>query len=123
MWGFRRKRSGSSYSGNRFYVDAIKKLGYVYGNPYGFVPGCAYLANSTPRCKPQQIVVMAGGRDSGGRMTFTRVGGIASGQVKAFDGHETAVLRFADGGEFFVSAAVPADVDEASRIIGMVRGK
>lgn len=56
-------------------------------------------------------------------MTFTRVGGIASGQIRTFDGHETAVLKFADGVEFFVSAAVPADVDEASRIIGMVRGK
>ena len=120
---FGRNKSTSSFSGNRFYVDAIEKLGYKVGNPYGFVPGCAYVANSTPRCRQRQIVVMAGARDSGGGITFAKVGGIANGQIKEFDGHETTVLRFEDGGEFFVSAAVRADVDEASRVMGMIRGK
>lgn len=123
MFGLGKKKNPSSYCGIRRYVDAIGKLGYKIGNPYGFVPGCAYVANSTPRCPEQQIVVMAGGRDSGGRMTFTRVGGVASGQIRTFDGHETVVLRFDDGCEYFVSAAVPADVDEASRVMGMIRRK
>ena len=114
MSWFGKKKNPSNYSGDRR---------YKVGNPYGFIPGCAYVANSTPKCAEQQIVVMAGGRDSGGRMTFVRVGGIASGQVREFDGHETAMLRFEDGGEFFVSAAVMADVAEASRVLGMIRGK
>lgn len=119
---FGKKKNPSSWLGIRC-VDALGKLGYKVGNPYGFVPGCAYVANSTPKCQAQQIVVMAGGRDSGGRMTFVRVGGIASGQIREFDGHETVLLRFENGDEFFVSAAVPADVDEASRVMRMIRGK
>ena len=111
MFGFRLRKQKSD------------RASRMVGNPYGFIPGCAYVANSTPKCLQQQIIVMAGGRDSGGRMTFVRVGGIASGQIRTFDGHETALLRFDDGGEYFVSAAVMADVDEASRVLRMIRKK
>lgn len=92
-------------------------------NPIGFISGCAYVANSTPSFPTQQIVVVACGRDSGGGMTFVRVGDMATGRVRAIDGRECVNLTFKDGVKFFVSSAVPADVDEASRIIGMVRGK
>ena len=91
--------------------------------PLGFISGCAYVANSTPSFPTQQIVVVACGRDSGGGMTFVRVGDMATGRVRALDGRECVNLTFSDGVKYFVSSAVPADVDEASRIIGMVRGK
>ncbi len=123
MFGFAKKKKQSSLGDCRRHLDFCVMEWRSRCNPYGFVPGCAYVANSTPKCPDQQIVVMAGGRDSGGRMTFVRVGGIASGQVETFDGRETVKIRFDDGSEFFVSSAVPADVDEASRVMGMIRWK
>lgn len=100
-------------------IDICSKCGH----PIGFVSGCAYVANSTPSFPSQQIVVVACGRDSGGGMTFVRVGDMATGRVRAIDGRECVNLMFKDGVRFFVSSAVPADVDEASRVMGMIRGK
>lgn len=91
--------------------------------PFGFVSGCAYIANSTPAFPAEQIVVVACGRDSGGGMTFVRVGDMATGRVRAMDGREFVELSFSNGVKYFVSSAVPADVDEASRVMGMIRGK
>ena len=123
MIGFGKKKNQSSWPGIRCYSDAIAKLGYKVGDPCGFVPGCAYVANSTPAFPAKQIVVVACGRDSGGGMTFVRVGDMATGSVNAIEGRECVNLRFNDGVKYFVSSAVPADVDEASRVIGMIRGK
>lgn len=97
MFGFKRR------------IKSQRDLCANCGRPLGFISGCAYVANSTPSYPTQQIVVVACGRDSGGGMTFVRVGDMATGRVWDIDGRECVNLTFNDGVKFFVSSAVPAD--------------
>lgn len=81
-----------------------------------FERGRAYIATEP---HGEKIVVAVTGR-RGGRVTFARVNLLKCVGVREIEGRETAVLRCNNGRDYFVSAAVEADLQSAAEVMSIL---
>lgn len=85
---------------------------------YSFEKGKAYYA--TPTLKgAKQVIVACTGR-SGHTATFSRVDMLKRVDVRPFDGRETAIIKADDGLDYFVSASVDVDLENAAAVLAAI---
>ena len=85
-----------------------------------FQKGDAYFATPTAKSAKQKIVACIG--RSGRFATFARVNMLHRVKVGEIEGRETAIIRAKDGLDYFVSAAVIVDIDNAANVLAAMEG-
>ena len=84
-----------------------------------FEKGQAYIGTSTLDRHRQKIFVVTARR--GDTVSFSHVRRVIRERVDDCDGTEIVKLKDQDGFDYFASARVPVDIDEAFRIVGLCK--
>lgn len=84
-----------------------------------FQKGQAYVGTSTVDRHRQKIFVVAGRR--GEVVSFSHVKKVKREAIEDCDGTEIVRLRDDDGFDYFMSARVPIDIDEAFHVVDLCK--
>ncbi len=84
-----------------------------------FEKGSAYIGTATIDKSRQKIFVVTARR--GDEVSFSHVSKIRRERIDDCAGTEVARIRDADGFDYFTSARIPVDIDEAFRIVGLCK--
>ena len=79
-----------------------------------FQRGLAYFATPTTGGQ-QRIFVTVSCR--AGRVSFVDCKSVTGGEIRNFEGRETALVKSEDGRDYFVSASVEADIEGAADVL------
>ena len=82
-----------------------------------FCKGAAYIGTSTLDHNRQKAFSVVGRR--GDVVTFSHITDVRREMVEECDGTEVVKIRDADGFDYFLSAQVEVDIDEAFNIVKM----
>ena len=82
---------------------------------FRFTKGQAYVGTSTTDRRIQKVFVVAGRR--GEVVSFSHVKKVKREAIEDCDGTEIVRLRDDDGFDYFMSARVPIDIDEAFHVV------
>lgn len=88
---------------------------------FRFERGLAYVGTATGDRSRKKIFVVTDRR--GGTVSFSHVHKVCREQVDDCFGTEVARIRDRDGLDYFASARIPVDVDEAFRIVELCEGR
>ena len=86
---------------------------------FRFEKGKAYVGTSTIDRHIQKVFVVAGRR--GEVVTFSHVTNVKRETIEDCQGTEIVKLRDDDGHDYFMSARVAVDVDEAFHVVGLCK--
>ena len=86
-----------------------------------FRTGSAYIGTSTISRKRQKVFLIVGRRDS--LISVAHVHDVQREFVETCDGTEYVKVKDPDGYDYFISAQVGVDIDEAFNVVRMCRGE
>ena len=86
---------------------------------FTFQKGQSYVGTSTVDRHRQKVFVVAGRR--GEVVSFSHVKNVKREAVNDCDGTEIVRLRDDDGFDYFMSARVPIDIDEAFHVVDLCK--
>lgn len=86
---------------------------------FKFEKGLAYVGTSTIDRRIQKVFVVAGRR--GEVVSFSHVNNVKREAVNDCDGTEIVRLKDDDGHDYFMSARVPVDIDEAFHVVDLCK--